>query len=118
MAEGYNLHRGNWLFILEPHTSYAKELQAMAREHRFVQKEECWVLRYIMPSLPEEKLIADRAAAGAKVTTQTMKVRLGTNNVPEFIDDEDELSGKKKKKKAPQVIDLDEEDELDDGDAI
>lgn len=109
LAEGWNLDRGNWTFIMEPHSESERELQAAKRQHRFVQRKECFVIRYVMPTLPEEKLIFDRANVGSKVTTEAMRVRITEDNQVEFVDDEDGKSVKKKRPVEHEIVVLDDE---------
>lgn len=44
LAEGWTLDRGKRTFIMGPHAASDRGLQAAKRQHRFVQRRECFVV--------------------------------------------------------------------------
>ncbi len=83
-----------------------KELQATKRQHRFVQRRECFVIRYVMSTLSKKKLISNRTNVGSKVTTKTIRIRITKDNQVKFVNNK-EKSIKKKRLVKRDVVDLD-----------
>jgi len=84
-----------------------KKLQATKRQHRFVQRRECFVIRYMMSTLSKKKLISNRTSVGSKIITKTIRIRITKNNQVKFVNNKKEKSIKKKRLLKRDVVDLD-----------
>jgi len=92
---------------MKSHVESNKKLQVAKRQHRFVQRKECFVIRYIMSTLSKKKLIFDRTSVGSKVITKAIRIRITKNNQVKFKNNKKEKSIKKKRFVKRDVVDLD-----------
>jgi hypothetical protein len=84
-----------------------RKLQVAKRQHRFVQRRECFVVRYMMSTLSKKKLIFNRINVDSKIIIKAIKVHIIENNQVKFVDNKKEKSIKKKRFVERDVVNLD-----------